>query len=120
MLINLSNHPSCMWPEEQLEAAAVYGETVDIPFPSVNPFAAESDVAEAAEMLLEKIIKAEPAAVLCQGEFSLAYAVISRLIKRGVTVIAACSERRVQEEKLDNGEIEKVCLYKFIKFRRYT
>ena len=33
MLINLTNHPLSKWDEAQLQAAAQYGECVDIPFP---------------------------------------------------------------------------------------
>lgn len=37
MLINCSNHPSRLWGDPQKEAAKVYGEIMDIPFPQVNP-----------------------------------------------------------------------------------
>ena len=40
-----------------------------------------------------RIEKMKPAAVLCQGEFSLAYQVISKLKERHIPVFVACSER---------------------------
>lgn len=35
MLINLSNHPSETWQEDQLEA--LYGDIVNIPFSLIDP-----------------------------------------------------------------------------------
>ena len=35
MFINITNHPSSDWPIEQLTAAEVYGEVVDVPFPVI-------------------------------------------------------------------------------------
>lgn len=55
------------------------------------------------------------AAVLCQGEFCLAFSVISKLQQSGVTVLAACSERNVKSE--DNGR--KITVFEFKRFRKY-
>ncbi len=35
--INLSNHPSATWSEEQLSAASKYGKIIDINFPNITP-----------------------------------------------------------------------------------
>lgn len=38
MLLNLSNHPSSLWCDEQIKAAeTLFGEIVDLPFPQVDP-----------------------------------------------------------------------------------
>ena len=37
MFINLTNHPSATWSEEQLKAARQYGEIVDLHFPIIEP-----------------------------------------------------------------------------------
>lgn len=38
MLLNLSNHPSSLWCDEQKKAAeTLFGEIVDLPFPQVDP-----------------------------------------------------------------------------------
>ena len=63
---------------------------------------------------VEAIMKYEPEAVLCQGEFCLAYRVIQELKERGITVLAACSERLVR----DNGNRKEVT-FQFSRFRRY-
>ena len=119
MFINFSNHPSAKWQAEQINAAEKYGKITDIPFPNVSPLAEENDITEMAEKLVDEIMAKSPDAVMCQGEFSLAYAVISRLLNKGVTVLTACSERKTEEKKLDNGEVEKNTFFKFVKFRKY-
>lgn len=38
MLLNLSNHPSSYWPDNQMEwAINIYGKVKDLPFPHVDP-----------------------------------------------------------------------------------
>lgn len=120
MLINLTNHPSKSWHNEQLQAAEFYGEIVDVPFPDVNPLFAEKQITDIADDLVNYVCELEPDAVLCQGEFSLAYAIIKRLTEKKITVLAACSARRVIEEMQENGDVKKICIYNFVKFRKYN
>ncbi len=120
MFINLSNHPSSLWAEEQLKEAEKFGKIKDVPFPFVSPYATENDIEKIAETIVCDIMKEKPDAVMCQGEFSLSYAIISRLLQKEVTVLTACSEREAEEQILDNGGVKKICLYKFIKFRKYN
>ena len=61
-----------------------------------------------------RIEKMKPAAVLCQGEFSLAYQVISKLKERHIPVFVACSERCAKIE----GR-EKKAVFVFKQFREY-
>ena len=44
MFINFSNHPSRAWVKTQLYAEMEYGEVIDIPFPSVNPYSNEEEI----------------------------------------------------------------------------
>jgi len=45
MLINLTNHPSYTWSDEQIMAfEEKYGEIVDLPFPNVPPRMSKYDV----------------------------------------------------------------------------
>ena len=39
-----------------------------------------------------------PKAVLCQGEFTLAFQLINMLLENEIVVLAACSERIVKED----------------------
>jgi hypothetical protein len=91
-----------------------------VEFPNVNPYFDENEVLNMAKEYSEKITALKPAAVLCQGEFSLSYLVTSILLKRGITVLCACSERKTAEKKLENGNIEKNLIFDFIRFRKYT
>jgi len=60
-----------------------------------------------------------PTAVMCQGEFTLAFAVIAGLKRQGITVLAACSERKVYEKRI-NGTTQKTAFFEFRKFREYV
>lgn len=119
MFINFSNHPSSQWNSEQKRAAAYYGEIQDIVFPKVPPMAAMQEVADMAGKYAEEIIKMQPECVMCQGEFSLTMAVVRRLQMAGIRCVCACSERRVMEEQMGNGMIQKTSVFEFFQFREY-
>lgn len=113
--VNFTNHPVDTWDKAQLAAAEKYGEIAEVAFPVVNSKASEKDIANLADEMEEKIMALDPAAVMCQGEFTLAYAVIRRLRNRGIKVVAACSERMVEM----NEEGKKVVTFHFEQFREY-
>ncbi|MDY4969044.1 MAG: hypothetical protein SO101_02105 [Lachnospiraceae bacterium] len=113
--VNFTNHPVSTWDKAQLAAAEEYGEIVELPFPVVNSGASEKNITDLADEMEEKIMDLNPAAVMCQGEFTLAYAVIRRLRNRGIKVVAACSERMVEMNK----EGKKVVTFHFEQFREY-
>ena len=117
--INFTNHPSDTWSEEQIKAAEAYGTIVDLPFPNIDPNATEWDIGKLGDEFVEKIEKLKPCAVLCQGEFTLSYLVIAQLLRRGVTVLSACSERTVKERQRADGSTEKVSTFQFVKFRTF-
>lgn len=114
--VNFSNHPSKDWTEEQLDAAEAYGEVRDYPFPSVDAKAGEEEIRDIADVAVEKILAMNPAAVMCQGEFALTYAVISRLIQKNVPVFAACGKRQVEEI----GVGKKIVVFSFENFICYN
>ena len=64
--------------------------------------------------LVQKVMQYQPGAVLCQGEFTLAYSVIRTLKARGIRVLAACSERNV----VTHGNTKQV-VFRFERFREY-
>lgn len=113
--INFSNHPSAKWGKEQIDAALVYGTIVDYPFPAVAASISNSEIKDMAEKISAEIMNMEPAAVMCQGEFTLAYAVIRMLREKRITVVAACSERCVVE---DSANVKTV-VFQFEQFREY-
>lgn len=124
MLINLTNYPVSGWPPEQTQKAKeLYGEIVDYPFPSVPVDYEVRDIVFIAESITEELLQKEHDdmhfTVLCQGEFSLTYAVVSRLLRFGVEVVSAVSERIVNEERVGK-EVRKISVFRFYGFRKYS
>lgn len=114
VFINFSNHPSDKWGEKQRNLSLEYGEIVDIKFPEVDENGDEDYVIELADECVKKIVAYQPAAVLCQGEFTLAYAVIKRLREHNITVLAGCTQRIVEETGT-----EKKSVFVFSRYRKY-
>lgn len=112
--VNFTNHPSTQWDNNQKKAAEKYGRIFDVSFPEVDPWEGEEYIEELAERCLAEILELGPGAVLCQGEFCLVYRLVSRLKEKGISVLAACSRRMVEEK---NGKKE-VC-FQFCRFREY-
>lgn len=125
MFINYSNHPSDLWAEEQRSAAAEYGELVDEQFPRVPTELSAKEVERLAEAETERILaKLEHAkgthAVMCQGEFSLTYAVVTLLRRRAAHVKVVCAvSDRVTRERYAEGKTIKEAEYEFRGFREY-
>lgn len=119
IFVNHTNHPSEQWGAAQRAAAEKFGEIVDIPFPAVAPNADEVEVLEMVNTNLREILKMKPAAVLCQGEFNYTFAMVEALKKSGVVVLAATSERVVEEIVDADGSAKKVSIFRFVRFRRY-
>ena len=115
VFINLTNHPSKYWGEQQKKEAHNYGAIVDIPFPNVPAEATEDDIRRLCDATVKKVMGYSPEAVLCQGEFTLAFQIINTLLEQDVTVVAACSERVVKE----NGNRKESYFY-FKKFRKFS
>lgn len=115
MFVNFTNHPSGQWEEAQLREAGKYGDIVDVPFPAVDAAGDENYILKLAEEYADRIRQLSPDAVLCQGEFCLAYRVISLLRESGITVLAACSDRCVTQK----GQVKEVT-FAFRRFRRYV
>lgn len=117
MLLNISNHPSSLWNADQLNAASVYGETVDLPFPDVDPSADESVVSSLAEKYLELVVAKgtpEDVVVHLMGEFCFTYALLLLLRERGYLCVASTSRRNVV---MEDG-VKKV-IFEFCAFRKY-
>lgn len=115
MLLNLTNHPSTRWSEEQLAAAVeAYGEVQDLQFPNIPSGASTAEVEEMADDYLQQVLEISPSAVHLQGEFTFVYALVHRLQRLGIPVVASTSERIVEER-----EGEKMVRFNFVQFRAY-
>ena len=135
MFVNFSNHNSSKWSEDQYNAAIKDGIVVDVPFPEVEAYESDKYIMELAEEYLIKLVYGpwdtkdkftqgltlKPTTILVQGEFTLAFTVIRLLQKNypNIRVVAACSERVVQEVQLPDDTTQKVSTFKFIRFREY-
>ena len=117
MFINLSNHPSKKWSDKQRERAAEYGEIIDIPFPSVDPYFNERQIEEMAIDNVTKVLSMRPDAVLCQGEYSLTYLLSMLLIEAEIKVLIATTKRTSVESPNENGQIITTRVFEFIQFR---
>lgn len=116
MLLNLSNHPSTSWPQNQKTLAiAVYGEVQDLIFPQIDPNSSGYDLDQLVEKYESKIRKVNPTAVHIMGEMTFSYRLINKLKEIGIPCIASTTERKVSEDK--NGK--KISQFNFVKFRSY-
>ena len=116
MFINLTNHPSSGWSQEQREAALQFGEIVDMHFPIIEPFFTKTEVDELADITVEGIKKLNNNPVVhVMGEMTFTYAVVFRLKALGITCVASTTERMVK--MMPDGK--KISDFKFIQFREY-
>lgn len=120
IFVNFSNHPSNLWSEKQKSAAlSNTNEIADIPFPEVDPEIDPDEIAQLGDRYVDQILALPAAAVMCQGEFTLSYYVVSQLKKRGIVCLAACNRRNVREKILEDGRIRKEAEFEFVRFREY-
>lgn len=118
VFVNHSNHPSEKWSAAQRESALEYGRIVDLAFPMIKSDWDEDAVSAVAKETYEQIIPLNPAIVLCQGEFTYTFDLVRLLKEAGITVVAACSERKVREEQ--EGDVSRrVSYFEFVRFREY-
>ena len=117
--VNCSNHPSVKWSAEQRAEAEKYGPVMDLPFPEVPAGADIETVKEMADELVDQILQMNPAAVMCQGEFTLTFAIVRRLMKRDILCLSACAERDIAETVMPDGTTSKQSFFRFTRFRPY-
>jgi CRISPR-associated protein Csx16 len=118
VFVNLSNHPSGEWSAAQrLAAIELAPEIGDWPFPEVPPEADPADVTTLADNVVVRLFCEIPGTThaMVQGEFTLAFEIVRRLQARGVTCLAATTERVVAEA--DEGR--KTSTFRFVRFRAY-
>jgi len=119
IFLNFSNHASANWSEQQRQAAEIYGEIEDMPFPDIRAEASEEETGRLAEKYVRQIVEKQPDAVMCQGEYTFTFAVVSMLVRRGILCVAACSRRVAVEEIREDGSAKKQSVFVFEKFREY-
>jgi len=119
MLINLSNHPSTRWSIEQTKTAqTIYGEILDLPFPSVKPEGDSDYINSLANEYVEKVKNIsgwKQSTIHLMGEMTLTFALIRRFQSIGLKCVAATSERIVIEIAPNKKDIT----FHFVQFREY-
>jgi CRISPR-associated Csx2 family protein len=115
-LLNLSNHPSSTWHEQQRDAAKkLYGSIIDLPFPQIDPQDDEDYVHKLALNFLNQIRELKPAAVHLMGELTFTFKLVELLKSHGITVLASTTLRTTQD--LSDGT--KISKFEFVQFRSY-
>lgn len=115
IFVNISNHPSADWPEEQHRAALdLAGRVEDIPFPEVGPDWSLRRLEDEADRIAGAL-PPETTHAMVQGEFTLTAALVRRLQQKGIRCLAATTERRV--ERTEDGR--EVRSFRFVRFREY-
>ncbi len=119
IFINLSNHPSREWGENQLAAARKIGKITDIPFPPIDPQSTPEQIQKIAKSLFSFIRALGKPVVMIQGEFTFTYQMVRLLQEAGIRAVS-CATRRVCEEFVNQkGETVKTSYYRFEGFRDY-
>ena len=118
ILINLSNHPSALWQDNQLTAAEEYREIVDMSFPQISPDASNDDIEQLAQDFYDRILEMKQTSdivVHIMGEMTFTYSLVNKLKRIGVVCVASTTERI----SVDNPDGTKTSTFKFVKFRKY-
>lgn len=119
MFINCTNHRLNEWSEDQIKAASVWGDIVELPFPNVSPYASTAEIYEIADKYSEQIVSMKPDAVLVQGEMTMCFAIVNKLKTHNILTLAATSERVSDVRTDDSGNSIKTSYFRFVGFREY-
>ncbi len=116
LFINLSNHPSKLWKQDQLDASKPYGRIVDIPFPNVLPTYSIDDIKKLAETYVEKIAEYDGEVIVhIMGEMTITFQIVIMLKARGIPCVASTTERKVST----TADGQKISDFRFVSFRSY-
>ena len=119
MMLNFTNHPYSIWSEAQKEAAARYGEVVDMPYPEIDPSMSTTELRKMVEDYAARIEATKAEVVMAAGEFTFLFMLVDKLLEDGVNVVCSCSKRVTVETQLPDGTNEKKSLFVFKSFRQY-
>lgn len=124
MLINLSNHPSSQWTDQQMQTAQqAYGDVTDLAFPQIPPSWGRGEVVDLAQTYakeLQALVNGQPSetkasAVHLMGEMSFTFALVAMLQKIGITPILSTTARNT----IDHEDGSKTFYFDFVRFREY-
>jgi len=93
MLLNLSNHPSSLWQDNQLKAALdKYESIIDIDFPYIDPDYSEQEIEELAQEYFNKCLPYFNSvdrynAAHIMGEHNFVFSIVNKLMNAGIKII---------------------------------
>lgn len=119
IFINLSNHPSSQWDDDQLAAARKLGKIVDLSFPPIDPQTPPEEIQHHAKAIFSHIRTMDNPVVMVQGEFTFTYQLVRLLQEAGIRAVVSCSKRVSKEYVNENGETVKISFFHFEGFRDY-
>lgn len=119
MMLNFTNHPYKIWSDAQKEAAARYGEVIDMSFPQIDPSISTEELRKMVEEYATKIESMNAEAVMAAGEFTFLFMLVDKLLADGVNVICSCSKRETVETQQPDGTNVKNSRFVFSSFRPY-
>lgn len=118
VFLNLSNHPYNEWEDCQKQAAIVYGNVVDMPFPKVDEGGDEQYIMCLAQTYFQRIKEIgtpQSLTIHLMGEMTFCFAMLKLLQQEGYTCVASTSKRIVDELKPSQKQVT----FQFERFRRY-
>jgi len=118
LFINLTNHPSGEWSEEQLAAARQLGDVEDMEFPDIAPHADEVELDQLAAEYARRIVSraaGHETTVHVMGEMTFTHRLVTLLQDAGVRCVASTTVRDVSTDIVGN----KVVAFHFSRFRDY-
>lgn len=117
MFINLTNHPSEKWSEEQIKAARSYGEVINMAFPVIEPILTKEDILRFVKVYIEMImdIRDGDTVVHVMGEMTFTHNLVNALKEMGIICLASTTERNT----IMTPDGKKMSEFKFVQFREY-
>ena len=117
IFLNISNHPSTKWSDEQLKAAQKYGEVIDIQFPQVPADEDAVTVYNLANMSVKNLLRLYKDAditIHIMGEMTFTYAFVHIAKAHSIPCLASTTERIATEK-----DGVKTSIFQFVQFRQY-
>lgn len=119
MLINYSNHPSNLWPENQhSQAIKQFKLILDEPFPYIDPTANTSQLQTLANSEFQRIhnkYKHSNYAMHIMGEHTYIFLIIQLFLHHNIPCFASTTHRiTTQQNNIKQSQ------FQFIQFRPYT
>jgi hypothetical protein len=118
-LINLSNHPSGDWSNEQ---KSQWADIIDIKFPDISPSATVEEVQELVSQYVSRI-KVEimedaetPLFLHLAGEYTFCY-LLNAQLSDIIPLAVACTARVKTEEITPAGVVKSTTQFKFVQWR---